>query len=351
MKANQRQPGRVGTALLTGAAPVTWGTTYVAVAALMPPGRPLLVAALRTLPAGLLLLALVAVRRRAPRGGPDDAGDGAAAGIRDWLREVPAALASFGVFFPLLTVAVYRLPGGVAAAVGGLQPLLVLGITGALDRRRPRAVDLTVGVAAAIGVALVVVRPGAGLDPVGVLAAVAANLAFSVGVVLARRDRSGVDPVLATARRLLIASALLVPLTLAVEGAPPLPDPGVVVGTLWLGVVGTGVAFVLWFRGIPRLPVAAPPLLGIAAPVTGVVLGRVLRGETLSAVQQAGFLLSLAAIAYGALSPARAPRAGRAVVAPPGRHIRRVEIVLGGTELVEMTSGRSCERIHEQSKQ
>lgn len=347
MKANQGQAGRVGTALLTGAAPVTWGTTYVAVAALMPPGRPLLVAALRTLPAGLLLLALVALRRN----NPDDAGGGAAAGIRVWLREVPAALASFGVFFPLLTVAVYRLPGGVAAAVGGLQPLLVLGLTGALDRRRPRAVDLAVGVAAAVGVALVVVRPGAGLDPVGVLAAVAANLAFSVGVVLARRDRSGVDPVLATARRLMIASALLVPLTLAVEGAPPPPDPGVVVGTLWLGVVGTGVAFVLWFRGIPRLPVAAPPLLGIAAPVTGVILGRVLRGEVLSAVQQAGFLLSVAAIAYGALSPVRAARAGRAVAAPPGCHIRRMEIVLGGTEPVEMTSGRSCERIHEQSKQ
>ena len=292
------ETSRIGTALLTGFAPVTWGTTYVVVAALMPPGRPLLVAALRVLPAGLLLLVLVARRRRA-------AGPGVAAAPRVWLREVPAALASFGLFFPLLTVAVYRLPGGVAAAVGGVQPLLVLAVTAMLDRRRPRTADLAVGVAAATGVALVVLRPGAGLDPLGVLAAVAANLSFAAGVVLARRDRSGVDPLVATARRLLLAAVLLVPLALVVEGTPPAPDLGVLAGTLWLGGVGTGVAFVLWFRGIPRLPVAAPPLLGVAAPVTGVVLGWALRDETLSPAQLAGFALSLGAIAYGALAPAK----------------------------------------------
>ena len=41
-------------------------------------------------------------------------------------RTVVLALFNFGLFFPLLVVAVYRLPGGVAAAVGGIQPLLVL---------------------------------------------------------------------------------------------------------------------------------------------------------------------------------------------------------------------------------
>ena len=40
-----------------------------------------------------------------------------------------SALFNFGIFFPLLVVAVQRLPGGVAAAVGGLQPLLVAGLS------------------------------------------------------------------------------------------------------------------------------------------------------------------------------------------------------------------------------
>ncbi|MBI4939755.1 MAG: EamA family transporter [Actinobacteria bacterium] len=285
-----------GTAALTLLAPVSWGTTYVVVAALLPPGRPPLVAALRVLPAALLLLAVVVLRH-----GPAAAGGGA----RAWLREVPASLASFGLFFPLLTVAVYRLPGGVAAAVGGLQPLLVLALSGALDRRRPRTADLAVGVVAAVGVGLVVVHPGAGLDPVGVLAAVAANVSFCAGVVLAGRTSSGADPVLVTARRLALSTVVLVPLALVVEGAPPVLDAGALVGVAWLGLGATGVAFVLWFRGIPRLPVAAPPLLGIAAPVTGVVLGVTLRGEVLSAVQVGGFVLSVAAIAYGALLPGR----------------------------------------------
>jgi probable blue pigment (indigoidine) exporter len=128
------------TAGLTLLAPITWGTTYVTITELLPDGRPLLVATMRVLPSGLILLAagLLASRWR-PRGG-------------GWWRTGALAMCNFGVFFPLLVVAVYRLPGGVAAAVGGLQPLLVAGLTWAVAGRRPRALDLVVGCVAALGV-------------------------------------------------------------------------------------------------------------------------------------------------------------------------------------------------------
>ena len=61
----------------------------------------------------------------------------------------------------------------------------------------------------------------------------------------------------------------------------------------------------LWFNGIRRLPAAAPPLLGLAAPVTGAVLGWVVLGQSLSPVQLTGFVVTLGAIAYGATLPAR----------------------------------------------
>ena len=67
-------------------------------------------------------------------------------GVAEWWRTAVLALFNFGLFFPLLVVAVYRLPGGVAAAVGGLQPLLVAGFTWLLAGGRPRAVDVAVGV-------------------------------------------------------------------------------------------------------------------------------------------------------------------------------------------------------------
>ena len=53
MKRSAIEAGSVATVL----APIAWGTTYVTVTQLLPAGRPLLVAAMRVLPAGVLLVA------------------------------------------------------------------------------------------------------------------------------------------------------------------------------------------------------------------------------------------------------------------------------------------------------
>ena len=281
----------VATAGATVLAPISWGTTYIVVTETLPAGRPLLVAAARVVPAGLALVAggTLASRWR-PRGA-------------EWARTAVLALFNFGLFFPLLIVAVYRLPGGVAAAAGGLQPLLVATGSWPATGHRPRTRDLAVGLAAALGVALVVIRPGADLDPVGILAAVAANVSFAAGVVLTRRLPAPAPGhrLAATGWQLLLGGVLLVPLAVAVEGPPPVPTAGNVIGFAYLSLVGTALAFLLWFEGIRRLPAAAPPLLGLAAPVTGALLGWVILGQSLSPVQLAGFVLTLGAIAYGAL--------------------------------------------------
>ena len=57
----------------------------------------------------------------------------------------------------------------------------------------------------------------------------------------------------------------------------------------------------MWFAGIRRSPTAPPPLLGLAAPVTGAVLGWVVLDQSLSMIQLAGFAVTLGAIAYGAV--------------------------------------------------
>ena len=186
-------------------------------------------------------------------------------------RTAVLATCNFAVFFPLLVVAVYRLPGGVAAAAGGLQPLLVAGLTWALARRRPPAQELAIGLVAAVGVGLIVVRPGADVDAVGVIAAVLANVSFASGVVLTKRAPALPNRLAATGWQLLLSGVALVPLALLVEGSPPTLSAANVVGFGYLSLIATGAAFVVWFTGISRLPIAAPPLLGLAAPVTGAV--------------------------------------------------------------------------------
>lgn len=48
-------PTRLSDILLTALAPISWGTTYAVATEFLPPGHPLLVASMRSLPIGLLL--------------------------------------------------------------------------------------------------------------------------------------------------------------------------------------------------------------------------------------------------------------------------------------------------------
>ena len=315
MKSNL--PGAAWTAGATVLAPISWGTSYVTITELLPDGRPLLVATIRVVPAGLALLIVGAVASRwRPRGA-------------EWWRLGTLALFNFGMFFPLLVVAVYRLPGGVAAAAGGLQPLLVAALSWQIARRRPRPLELVVGCVAALGVALVVVRPGAGLDPVGVLAAIGANVSFAVGVVLTKRFPAPSNRLAATGWQLLISGVVLVPLTAVMEGAPPSLTGRNLAGFAYLSLAATALAFVLWFNGVRRLPTAAPPLLGLAAPVTGAVLGWAILDQSLSPLQLTGFVVTLGAIGYGASLPASEPEIrARGVDGRRGCRSARAEPVL-----------------------
>lgn len=296
----------VGLTGLTLLAPVSWGTTYITVTEFLPRGHPLFIASMRVLPAGLaLVLAATIWSPWRPRG-------------HQWCQTVTLAVFNFGIFFPLLIVAIHRLPGGVAAAVGGIQPLLVAVVTRLLIGDKPRRFDIAIGSAAVFGVALVVIRPGASIDPVGVLAAIGANISFSIGVVLTKRFPAPGNRLAATGWQLLMSSLIVIPLAILVEGAPPALSARNIGGFAYLSLAATGLAFVLWFNGIRQLPTPAPPLLGLAAPITGAALGWLILGESLSPLQVAGFIITIAAIGYGTALGSALPRGTESWRASPG---------------------------------
>ena len=286
----------VRTAMITLLAPISWGTTYVTITELLPQERPFLVASLRVVPAGIVLVSISALTTHWwPTG-------------KQWTHTALLALFNFGVFFPLLVTAIYRLPGGVAAAIGGIQPLLVATISVLFGVSRPRQRDLIIGTLAALGVALVVLGPNASIDPIGVTAAIGANISFSVGVVLTKKLPTPNDRIGSTGWQLLLSATVLVPLAALTEGRPSALTGSNLIGFAYLSLLATGVAFVLWFNGIRRLPTQAPPLLGLAAPITGAALGWAILNEDLTAIQITGFVITISAITYGAtLGTARPP--------------------------------------------
>jgi probable blue pigment (indigoidine) exporter len=283
-----------GVAALTAAtavAPAVWGSTYLVTTELLPPGHPLFAGLLRALPAGLVALA---VSHTLPRG-------------VWWWRAVALGLLNIGILFPLLFVAAERLPGGVAATLAAVQPIIVAGLAVAILREPPSAWRFLWGGVGLVGVALVVLGPDAALDGVGVVGGLGGVASMALGLTLMKRwgRPAGVSTVAFVGWQLTFGGLALVPLTLAIEGAPPTIDGSAALGYLWLGAIGGLLAFVLWFRGIGTLSVTSVAMLVLLSPLVATALGAVVRDETFGALQLAGFAMALAAIVGGQLAPAR----------------------------------------------
>ena len=291
----QRLPPLVQTAFLTLLAPTMWGTSYVVITELLPQGRPFLIASGRVLPASIVLIAIGWMRSRWRPRGPE------------WRHIALISVFNFSVFFPLLITGIYLLPGGVAAAVGGVQPLLVALVAWILLGERPKRLQLLVGVVAALGVSLVVLRPDAAFSTVGLLASLGANVSFAIGVVLTKKQPAPPSRIAATGWQMLLGSVVLIPLSIVIEDQSPSVTTTNLLGFAYLSLVATGLGYYLWFSGIQRLPVAAPPLLGLSSPITGATMGWLILGEDLTALQLLGFAITISAVAYGALVVAAKP--------------------------------------------
>ncbi|WP_369374372.1 EamA family transporter [Promicromonospora sp. Populi] len=300
---------------VTALAPMVWGTTYFVTTELLPTGHPLFAGLVRALPAGLVAVVIgmvISGLAGRARGTGTSTGIGAALPKGSWWwKSAVLGILNIGLFFPMLFISAERLPGGVAATLGAIGPLVVTFLAVPVLGQRLAVRRVAWGVAGVAGVGLVVLGPGARLDPVGVVAGLAGAVSMALGVTLTKRwgRPEGVGPVSAGGWQLMAGGLFLLPVTLLVEGAPPAIDGRAALGYLWLGLVGGLIAYVLWFRGIGRLPVTSVAFLSPLSPLVAAVIGVAVLGESLSAVQAAGFALALAAVLAGQL-PERGRRGG-----------------------------------------
>lgn len=266
--------------LLTATAPAIWGSTYVVTTLMLPQGYPLTVAMLRALPAGLLLLLAV---RQIPHG-------------IWWLRSAILGALNFSIFWALLFVAAYRLPGGVAATLGAIQPLIVILLARALLGTPVRGLAVLAALAGIGGVALLVLGPKVALDPVGVAAGLASAASMALGTVLSRRWQPPVSALAFTSWQLTAGGALLLPVALLAEPALPPVTTLNVLGIAYLGLIGAALTYVIWFRGLARLEPAVVSSLGFLSPVSAVLLGWALLDQRLSAAQMAGMVIVVGSV-------------------------------------------------------
>lgn len=268
--------------LLTALAPVSWGSTYVITTELLPPDSPLWAAVIRALPAGIILLLLC---RKLPWG-------------VWWLRATILGVLNIGAFFYFLFVAAYLLPGGIAALVMSCQPMIVLLLGIILLGQRVRMVQVLACVVGAIGVALLVLQPSAELNTTGVLAGLAGAASMAAGVVLTKRwgRPEGVSILIFTGWQLTVGGIVLIPFALMNEAVPESLTAANWIGFVYLSVVGALLAYVIWFRGIDRLPVVTVSFLALVSPLAAATLGFVILGESFTSIQMLGGVAIIIAV-------------------------------------------------------
>lgn len=268
---------------VTAIAPIAWGTNYFVTRQFLPSDYPFYGAALRALPAGLVLFA---VSRTRPRGSW-------------WWKSALLGILNVGAFFVLVYVSAQLLPSSVAAPMMAASAGVMMLLAWPLLAQKPRALPLAGAAIGVAGVCIIALADTGRVSPYGVIAAVAAMLMSSIGYILTKRWSDGVIVVALTSWQLIAGGIAVLPVAALAEGAPPDLSARASLGFAYVSIVATALAFAAWFAGLQRLDAGTVGLIGLLNPVAGVIFGTVVAGEPFGPRQLAGTLIVLTGVILG----------------------------------------------------
>lgn len=204
--------------------------------------------------------------------------------------------------FTLISWGETRIDSALAAILNGTVPLFTIVIAHFWLHDERMTLARVGGLV--VGFVGVVVLVGGGLGEGGIdsrlageLAVVAAALSYAISAVFSRKYLRGQPPVVQSFMTLLVASAFMLAAVPVAESPVVLPTlPLVWVAVIWLGLLGSCLAYVLYFSLMNAWGPTRASLVSYVFPVVGLLLGIVLLGEPVSWRLFAGTLLVVAGI-------------------------------------------------------
>lgn len=264
---------------------VLWGGSFFFVAIAVAEVPPLTLVALRVGIAAALLWAALPLLRIAPP--------------RAWGAIAVMAVLNNAVPFTLIVWAQQTLPSGLAAILNATTPLWTVLVAHTLtqeERATPRKVlGVTIGFA---GVVAMMAGGAAGGTPWPTLAILGGTLSYALAGVWGRRFRVlGVAPMQAALGQVSVSALLMLPPALALDRPWTLPMPSAMAlaAVLGLASLSTALAYVLYFRILAMAGAVNLLLVTFLIPVSAILLGVAVLGETL----EPRHLLGMAMIAAG----------------------------------------------------
>ncbi|KPP93791.1 MAG: Permeases of the drug/metabolite transporter (DMT) superfamily [Rhodobacteraceae bacterium HLUCCA08] len=253
---------------------LVWGGTFMVISVALEGYGPLTVACARTTLGAVALTALaLGMGKRLPAGS-----------LRLWVIVAGAGLLSTAVPFVLLSWGQQHVPSAFAGISMAAVPLFVLPLAH-LFSDEPLVLRKATGVSVGFAGALVLIGPGLaslgqGAEPLAQLACIGAAASYAVASILTR-NCPPIDPLVLAALSLVVGAAVLIPVTLAVEGVPGWAGPRAGSALLFLGLVPTALATLLRTRVIRSAGSVFMTLVNYQVPVWSMALGALILSEEL----------------------------------------------------------------------
>ncbi|MBK4216649.1 DMT family transporter [Paracoccus caeni] len=269
---------------------VLWGGSFFFIAIAVT-GLPVLtIVAVRLMIAALVLwLIVLATGRKAVRD------------PRAWAAMAVMGLLNNVIPFSLIVFGQTQIPSGLASILNATTPLWTVIVSAAFLPDEGASLRMLAGVVVGLGGVAVMIGldslTGLGHAILPQLAILGATVSYAFAGTFGRRfRRMGIDPIVAATGTVTCSALMLAPVALAVDGLPA-ADVAMPVwmALLALGVISTGLAYVLYFRLLDRVGATNISLVTFLVPVSAIILGWMILNESLGLAH----LFGMAVIAAG----------------------------------------------------
>ncbi|MEZ9761766.1 DMT family transporter [Vibrio splendidus] len=254
-----------------------WGTTYAVTQFTLQEWPPLLLGALRALPAGLLLLA---VKPTLPKKG-------------EWQIIFTLGLINIATFFGLIFVMALTLPSAISGVGMISVPVFAMIFHWVVKKQRPHLIQALSGIGL-ITLAWILFNPSQiALNPIGLGAMFAAIMCIVIGSSITKSLGNRMHWWKVLTWQLILGGTILSVASGVHAFIDPQPyinavthfDSRNAMGLMWVIGLNTALGYGMYVWLLQRMSVVDFTFGGIANPVAGIVTGMVLMGESFTPVQ------------------------------------------------------------------
>lgn len=218
-----------------------------------------------------------------------------------WLHLVVAALLANAIPYTLFGVAEQTVASNLAGAINATTPLWTILFALLARRQDPLSRSQWVGMLLGFAGGLLILSPWQADAPplAGLLACLGASASYGLSYVYMGRylTNQGLPPLVLSTGQLIAASGLLVLASPFGGFTAPTWRPDAIAALLVLGVIGTGVAYVINYRIISDDGPVLASTVTYLLPVVAVILGALVLAEPITIQLAAGVAIVLAGLA------------------------------------------------------